>query len=60
MSLARKKLDWEVQERLSLRPDLSRRVHRKHDTTGTACSMCGDYCAMRLVEDYLGVSAGRC
>ena len=60
MSLARKRLDWEQQEKLSLRPELSRRVHRQHDTTGVACSMCGEYCAMRLIEDYLGVSAGRC
>jgi phosphomethylpyrimidine synthase len=60
MSLARKRLDWEVQEKLSLRPEMSRRVHHKHDTTGDACSMCGEYCAMRLVEDYLGISAGRC
>ena len=60
MSLARKRLDWQQQEKLSLRPELSRRVHAKHTTTGSACSMCGDYCAMKLVEDYLGVSAGRC
>ncbi|UCB44156.1 MAG: phosphomethylpyrimidine synthase ThiC [Dehalococcoidales bacterium] len=60
MSLARKRLDWEQQEKLSLQPELSRRVHHKHDTTGEACSMCGNYCAMRLVEDYLGISAGRC
>jgi thiamine biosynthesis protein ThiC len=59
MSLARKRLDWKAQEKLSLRPELSRRAHHKHDTTGDACSMCGEYCAMRLVEDYLGVSAGR-
>ena len=60
MSLARKRLDWEQQEKLSLTPELSRRVHGKHTTTGAACSMCGDYCAMRLVEEYLGVSAAEC
>ena len=60
MSLARKRLDWGAQEKLSLQPELSRRVHHKHDTSGDACSMCGEYCAMRLVEDYLGVSAERC
>jgi len=60
MSLARKRLDWEEQERLSMWPERSRRVHRQHATTGRACSMCGDFCAMRLVEEYLGVSAGRC
>jgi len=60
MSVARKRFDWEEQERLSLRPELSRRVHRQHATSGEACSMCGDFCAMRLVEDYLGISATRC
>ena len=60
MSLARKKLDWEEQTRLSLDPERSRRVHGKHTTAGTACSMCGEYCAMELVEKYLGVSAPKC
>ncbi len=60
MSLARKRLDWEEQTRLSLDPERSRRVHSKHATAGTACSMCGEYCAMELVEKYLGVAAIRC
>jgi len=60
MSLARKRLDWEEQARLSLDPERSRRVHSKHATAGTACSMCGEYCAMELVEKYLGISTPRC
>ena len=60
MSLARKRLDWEEQTRLSLDPERSRRVHSKHATAGTACSMCGEYCAMELVEKYLGISAPKC
>ncbi len=60
MSLARKKLNWEEQARLSLDPERSRRVHGGHTTAGTACSMCGNYCAMAVVEEYLGVSATRC
>ncbi len=27
---------------------------------GSACSMCGKYCAMELVEKYLGVGSPRC
>jgi len=57
MSMARKKLDWEEQARLSLYPELSRQVHSKHASTGAACSMCGEYCAMELMEKYLGISA---
>jgi len=57
MSAARKKLDWEEQVRLSLDPELSRQVHSKHSSAGKACSMCGEYCAMELMEEYLGISA---
>ena len=60
MSKARKRLDWEEQARLSLNPELARRVHSKHASAGSACSMCGEYCAMELVEKYLGISAPKC
>jgi len=60
MSVARKKLDWKEQARLSLNPELSRQVHSKHASAGAACSMCGEYCAMALVEKFLGVSASKC
>ncbi len=61
MSVARKKLDWEEQARLSLDPKRSRQVHSKqHASAGSACSMCGKFCAMELVGKYLGVSATRC
>ena len=60
MSMARKKLDWEEQARLALDPQRSRQVHSKHASAGTACSMCGNYCAMELVEKYLGVSSPKC
>ncbi|MDD5701636.1 MAG: phosphomethylpyrimidine synthase ThiC [Dehalococcoidales bacterium] len=60
MSVARKKLDWAEQARLSIDPELSRKVHAKHSSASKACSMCGGFCAMALVEEYLGVSAPRC
>jgi phosphomethylpyrimidine synthase len=60
MSTARKRLDWEEQAKLSIDPELSRKVHGKHVSAGKACSMCGGFCAMALVEEYLGVSAPRC
>jgi phosphomethylpyrimidine synthase len=60
MSMARKKLDWEEQARLSLDAERSRLVHSKHASSGGACSMCGQFCAMELVEKYLGISAIRC
>ncbi len=61
MSVARKKLDWAEQARLSLDPQRSQQVHAKHTPSGTtACSMCGEFCAMELVEKYLGISSIRC
>jgi phosphomethylpyrimidine synthase len=60
MSLARKKLDWEEQARLALDTQRSYRVHRERASASAACSMCGKYCAMDLVEKYLGVKAAKC
>ncbi len=60
MAAARKRLDWEEQVKLSLSPELSRQVHSKHVSEGEACSMCGEYCAMRLVEEFLGVPTTKC
>jgi phosphomethylpyrimidine synthase len=60
MSVARKKLDWEEQVRLSLDPEKSRQIHATHTTNGKACSMCGQYCAMDLVGKYLGVTVPKC
>jgi phosphomethylpyrimidine synthase len=60
ISLARKRLDWAEQAKLSLDPGRSERVHRQRSTAGSACSMCGQYCAMELVGKYLGVKAAKC
>ncbi len=60
MSRARKALDWKSQAKLSLDPELSQQVHSKIPADGAACSMCGKYCAMAIVEKYLGISATKC
>ena len=60
MSRARKALDWKKQAELSLDPELSQQVHGKIPAGGVTCSMCGKYCAMAIVERYLGVSVGKC
>jgi len=60
MSAARKNLDWKSQAELSLDPEKVQMVHNKYATAGPACSMCGNYCAMALVEKYLGISATKC
>ena len=60
MSLARRNLDWEEQIRLSLDPQKARKLHNRFATESGTCSMCGPYCAMALVEKYLGVSIEKC
>jgi phosphomethylpyrimidine synthase len=60
MSIARKKLDWDEQAKFALDPEKFQRVHKQRATTGAACSMCGKYCAMELVGQYLGVKADKC
>lgn len=61
MSVARKNLDWEEQASLALDPERSRAVHnRQHASSGSACSMCGNFCAMELVGEYLSISTPRC
>jgi phosphomethylpyrimidine synthase len=60
MSLARKKLDWDAQAKLALDPEKFQRVHKQRATQGAACSMCGKYCAMELVGQYLGVKTDKC
>jgi phosphomethylpyrimidine synthase len=55
MARARRKFDWATQADLSLNPERVRCFHDvKHSTSGRACSMCGKYCAMAIVEEYLG------
>jgi phosphomethylpyrimidine synthase len=55
MSRARKELDWEEQLRLALDPVKARRLFGERQVKGEkACTMCGDFCAMRFISDYLG------
>jgi len=54
MSEARKKLDWEEQIRLSLDPELARRAREESQPKlSDVCTMCGEYCAVKLVEKAL-------
>jgi len=52
MSLARKRFDWEKQFEISLDPEKTRRIWERRRAKGEYCSMCGDLCAIKLVEEY--------
>ncbi len=54
LARARKRLDWETQRRLAIDPAKFAAVRKRRRTSTRACSMCGDFCAMRIVGEYLG------
>ena len=61
MAEARKVLDWEKQLNLAIDPPVARAKRGARNAAGTtACSMCGDYCAVEIVNKYLGASIERC
>lgn len=54
MARARKELDWKAQLDLALDPVKAKKyrsLKNKEDEEG--CSMCGDYCAVKIVNEYL-------
>jgi phosphomethylpyrimidine synthase len=61
MSVARKNLDWEGQKKECIDPIRFDAVRKNKGTDTEACSMCGKYCAMKIVEKELGLTHhGRC
>ncbi|MGD0230194.1 MAG: phosphomethylpyrimidine synthase ThiC [Syntrophorhabdales bacterium] len=53
MSRYRKALDWEGQIRMSIDPEKIRTFRKERSLHDDVCSMCGEYCAMRIVTEYL-------
>ncbi|MEW5705990.1 MAG: phosphomethylpyrimidine synthase ThiC [Actinomycetota bacterium] len=61
MARARKALDWDAQIKISIDPkkaEASYKERKIKDIDG--CTMCGDYCAMKIVAEYLGSHAETC
>jgi phosphomethylpyrimidine synthase len=54
LARARKRLDWETQRRLAIDPAKFAAVRKRRRSRTKACSMCGDFCAMRIVGEFLG------
>ena len=54
MARARKVLDWPAQLDLAIDPVKAKEYRcRKNKSDDEACSMCGDYCAVKIVGQYL-------
>ncbi len=64
LSKARKQLDWDKQLKLVLDPHKFKDVRQQRRTKSEACSMCGEFCAMRIVSEFLNGNGkaedGRC
>jgi phosphomethylpyrimidine synthase len=53
MAEARHELDWDEQFRLALYGEHARKIHERDGETDT-CSMCGDLCAVKMVNELFG------
>ncbi|HEK86523.1 MAG: phosphomethylpyrimidine synthase ThiC [Candidatus Saccharicenans sp.] len=62
LSRARKKLDWEKQQELSIDPEKFSEIRQRRKSRTTACSMCGEFCAMKIVSEFFnsGEADDRC
>jgi phosphomethylpyrimidine synthase len=58
MAEARRRLDWVEQFRLALFPDVARAIHTRDGELDT-CSMCGDLCAVRMMQELFDKEKGK-
>lgn len=61
LSRARKNLDWKTQLALAIDPGRATELRKQRsEESSSACAMCGKYCAMKVVSQYLGASGRSC
>lgn len=56
MAQARKNLDWEQQMELAINPQKAKQLRKDYNqdlNDKDACTMCGSFCALKIVEDKL-------
>lgn len=54
MSMARKKRDWQRQFKLAIDPVIAREYRRRSKPASKdVCTMCGQYCSMKISDKYL-------
>ncbi len=53
MAQARKELDWKKQEAFCLDPEKFRHIRENRSSNTEACSMCGEFCVYKLLENLL-------
>jgi phosphomethylpyrimidine synthase len=52
MADARRRLAWDEQEKASIDPETFREIRGKRASSSDACSMCGDLCVYKIMEDF--------
>ncbi|HOV89768.1 MAG TPA: phosphomethylpyrimidine synthase ThiC [Syntrophorhabdaceae bacterium] len=52
MSVYRKALDWEGQIKCAIDPEKIIEFRKGRELRNDVCSMCGEYCSMKLIKDY--------
>lgn len=55
MAKARVQLDWKRQIELSIAPQTTEKMLRERSSGTGTCTMCGPYCAIDIMNKYLGV-----
>ena len=61
MAKARKILDWDEQIKLAIDPELAKNRRSDRNLRGeVACSMCGNYCAVKILGEYLDKKISPC
>jgi len=53
MSTFRKALDWKGQIECAIDPEKIRSFRKERNLKNDVCSMCGEFCSMKLMKDYL-------
>jgi len=60
MARCRKKLDWEGQFALAIDPDRARQLRAESGVADHgACTMCGEFCAYKVMDDAMGKDPSR-
>ncbi len=60
MDIARKNLNWEEMIQHSIDPELSREIHYRNGIIkNDVCSMCGEFCAIKILQDALDKTASK-
>jgi len=61
MARARKELDWEAQFNLAIDPEKARAMRKeKNPEDLKECTMCGEFCAMKVIGEHLGTGFEKC